>query len=326
MERAGRLDLLLSWDGRRVTAAEVRSSRPPVARVLRGKPVEEALRLVPLLFSLCGQAQGRCAEAAVAAACGRHPDEDKLRRRSDVILREAAGEHLWRLLLDWPAAVGLPQRRQELALARKRLAAASSTASWREALDDILAASLLGQPARQWLDGELAAWSATAAPAAELWRLVSAASARLEAVKPVSRENSPLARLQGRLPVDLHPVAARFLARLAELALWAAGHVPPPGKVLRGHSGQAGQGEALALVARGSLHHRLRLEEGRVADYAIEGPTDWNFHPAGPFAREAVGIVGATEEEVAATARLLALSLDPCVAVEVSVKREREHA
>ncbi len=313
------MELLLHRDGCQVSGVRIRSGRPLVSRLLVGKPVEEALRLVPLLFSLCGRAQGLAAQAAAATAMGRGMDEESLHQGAKAILREAAGEHLWRLLLDWPAALGLPRRETELAAARRRLATVADDASWRTALDEILAVSLLGQPARRWLDGDLAAWRAKGSPAATLWQAMDGALAGIERVTPSVNENSPLARLQGRLPADMHPVAARFLARLAELALWATGDVPPVRKFIRAQSAAAGQGEALALVARGSLHHRLRIEDGRVAEYAITVPTDWNFAPAGPFAREARGIRGSTAAEIESAARLLALSLDPCVAVKVEL-------
>ena len=50
--------------------------------------------------------------------------------------------------------------------------------------------------------------------------------------------------------------------------------------------GAEGQGFAAVDSARGRLYHSLHLDAaGRIADYRIVAPTEWNFHPDGPFAR-----------------------------------------
>ena len=49
----GKLEFEIAWDGRRIVGAKVLSSRPVLAsRVLEGKGIGEALRRVPLLFSI----------------------------------------------------------------------------------------------------------------------------------------------------------------------------------------------------------------------------------------------------------------------------------
>ncbi len=88
-------------DGR-VGSVSVASERPLVAAVLRGRPADAAMKLVPLLFALCGKAQGRAAELALAAArggeCAAHTDP--------AVQAEAMREHLWRWLLDLPPLLG----------------------------------------------------------------------------------------------------------------------------------------------------------------------------------------------------------------------------
>lgn len=94
----GRVRLSFLLDGGRVGAATVACERPAVARLLRGKPAEQAVALVPLIYSLCGKAQGIAARAALAAARGQaaapHVDAEAW--------AEAAREHAWKLFVDWP--------------------------------------------------------------------------------------------------------------------------------------------------------------------------------------------------------------------------------
>ena len=67
MEQGG-VQLMVGWDGARISAATVDCRRPQAARLLAGRPVAEAVALAPRLFSLCGCAQGAAARLAAAAA------------------------------------------------------------------------------------------------------------------------------------------------------------------------------------------------------------------------------------------------------------------
>jgi hypothetical protein len=109
MSSAGSLRIVVRLDGGRCLTARVENTRPRAASVLVGRHVDEVQRMVPVLFSLCGRAQGIAARAAVAAARGEAyvPSIEDER----AVSCEAAQEHLWRLLLDWPTRYGrLPQR------------------------------------------------------------------------------------------------------------------------------------------------------------------------------------------------------------------------
>ena len=57
----GCVRLRLGSAGGQIITVSVASDRPAVAQALRGRPADEAVRLVPLLFALCGKAQGRAA-------------------------------------------------------------------------------------------------------------------------------------------------------------------------------------------------------------------------------------------------------------------------
>jgi coenzyme F420-reducing hydrogenase alpha subunit len=99
----GRVRLRLTIRAGVVEAADLACERPPVARLLRGQSADQAVALVPLIYSLCGKAQGIAARAALAAARGTpgaaHVDPEAQ--------AEAAREHAWKLFIDWPKQLGL---------------------------------------------------------------------------------------------------------------------------------------------------------------------------------------------------------------------------
>jgi hypothetical protein len=107
-------------------------------------------------------------------------------------------------------------------------------------------------------------------------------------------------------------LGARLLARLVELAALPKnlrnGDLPAMGAwsivKVPGAMGVAG-----VETSRGLLFHVASLHDGKVADYRILAPTEWNFHPAGPLAQALAGLDATTE-----LVRLVSRSLDPCVA------------
>lgn len=101
---AGRVRLRLLTQGDAIAAVDVSCERPDVAAALAGRPADEAVALVPLIYSLCGQAQGIAARAALAAARGASTAPHVDAR----VAAEAAREHAWKLLVDWPTLLGLP--------------------------------------------------------------------------------------------------------------------------------------------------------------------------------------------------------------------------
>lgn len=67
-------------------------------------------------------------------------------------------------------------------------------------------------------------------------------------------------------------------------------------------------------MARGLLIHAVALDDqGRIEDYRVLAPTEWNFHPRGTLGQA----VQSLSSGDFAHARLLAAAFDPCVACEV---------
>ncbi len=110
---------------------------------------------------------------------------------------------------------------------------------------------------------------------------------------------------------------ARMLARLLELAQMPAvlqGEIKP---MVRVHSAGENVGVAAVETSRGILTHVVRLADGKIADYRIVAPTEWNFHPAGTLAQSLAGLVA--DASIHTRAMLVCQSLDPCVGYGVEV-------
>lgn len=117
-----------------LVAVEVRNTRPAAAHALRGLEVAQACARVPRLYSLCAHAQAGAARAACAAAAGAAPDAAARRADEHALAAESAREHLWRLMLDWPALLALPPAlqadwRARFAALYRRLATPAADAS-----------------------------------------------------------------------------------------------------------------------------------------------------------------------------------------------------
>ncbi len=74
------------------------------------------------------------------------------------------------------------------------------------------------------------------------------------------------------------------------------------------------QAMAWCEMARGLLVHVVSLDaRGRVDDYRVLAPTEWNFHPDNSLGQA----VRSLPEGDCGHARLLGAAFDPCVACEV---------
>jgi hypothetical protein len=352
----GRLDLEIFWDGAAVTDVAIRNTRPQASRLLLGRTPREALAAIPLLFSLCRHGQTQAARQALAAAGGlasrENPESGEI-----ALAAEAAQEHLWRLLLDWPDLLGLEPARDLLALWHRRLAEVALQGGWGDTGQEFAhfcERRLLDRDAAEWLAGrdygQLGMASVCGALSAELEietapsRPTPTLPAGLEARTYYEGIAASLANDFARRPVwggepaetgsyarwrRLRPIVAgkdsttapRVLARLADLAFLALevmGRVPARPRC-GAFSPAPGAGFAVAETARGVLIHYARLERGRIADYLIVAPTEWNFHPAGAFRNGLVGFRAADAETLRRRAGRLALALDPCVAFDIAV-------
>ena len=284
--------------------------RPRVTKLFIGQLPEAVVKTVPYLYTLCAQAQRAAAQAALAAAAGEEP------RSPDhgALWSEMLHEHLWRLLLDWPVALGLPQAREALVAWRNaRIGDGLATAT-----SQLFAETLLGLAPAEWA-GEPAPDSLAGRCLAALGPAENAVSFDLPALTPAEW----LAYWRGRcpyLPATPRPpsVAAAYRRRLHEAVLAAraimADKAYPVAAV-----GEAGWGIGQTLTARGILTHATHLEDGRVADYRIWAPTDGHFADQ----RDLAALLGNDTWPDANLARRAleraVLALDPCLPHELKV-------
>ena len=380
MAAEGKLYIEVDWNGTEVTGSYIRSCRPlQASRLMVGKLVQDAVDTVPLLFSLCGRAQGVAAVMAIEAAIGaKVPDPVRLVRRR-LVLGEMLQEHLWGILFDWfgePRVRSLVEMRGMIDRAVKPILVAGG---WKEigggqvadtddawsalfqALNDFLDPNVFGCNPAQWLEldtqAALEGWYKEAnVPVAgfmgsqslssrfgasdvaamawpdEEWLRQAARSMHGDpkfSQRPnwngAAMETGALARqlqhplLQALTAAEGNSVFARMVARLIELARLATDKE----SALWGGSLCLGKGVGIAWVetARGLLMHRVATDGARILSYQIVAPTEWNFHPHGALIQGLPGTPATSEEAARSRTDLLAKSLDPCVAYEITVHR-----
>jgi uptake hydrogenase large subunit len=127
---AGKLHITLD-----PAAVTITSSRPVrAAKVFVGRDVADTVRLLPVLFNICGTAQSAAAAAAIEQALGLAPDHGVAELRRHLVDTETLREHLWRILLDWPKFLGddpdaaAMTQAMRLTIARRTALAAGSAA------------------------------------------------------------------------------------------------------------------------------------------------------------------------------------------------------
>jgi coenzyme F420-reducing hydrogenase alpha subunit len=67
------------------------------------------------------------------------------------------------------------------------------------------------------------------------------------------------------------------------------------------------------------LIHRLVLHQGKVYDYRIVAPTEWNFHPDGVVAHSLKQLQADSINDLQRQAELLINAIDPCVQYQLNL-------
>ncbi len=80
---------------------------------------------------------------------------------------------------------------------------------------------------------------------------------------------------------------------------------------------RAGRGAGVVDTARGPLAYFVDAADGRVRRLRSVAPTEWNFHPDGPFIAALAATPRVSDPLLAA--RLLAASFDPCVPFSIEI-------
>lgn len=102
MTTAGELEIRLTGDG-----ASIASTRPlGLAQTLAGRAPSDAVQLIPLVYGICGMAQGVAAARAFERAMEIGAAVAAERGRDLLVMAETAREHLLRIAEDWARAAG----------------------------------------------------------------------------------------------------------------------------------------------------------------------------------------------------------------------------
>ncbi|MDE2118326.1 MAG: hypothetical protein KGJ19_07010 [Betaproteobacteria bacterium] len=312
----GCVRLRLACADGRVSAVQVSSERPDIARALRGRTADQTVRLVSLLFALCGEAQSRAAVLALAAARG----EECVLRLDPGVQREVLREHLWRWLLDLPPLLGEGALQQEFIDAAKWIA---------EGRRDELHALLTGpriaalrlrlqQADEPHSPRTLMLPSFDAKNSLAEWPRLTAGFCRLPEWRGAAAETGAIARQRQKTENPASFLSTRWLARLGEPLDWAAGDDRAgAGGTVSAAAVAPGIGRSLVETARGLLMHEIVLDGERVADYLIAAPTEWNFHPQGVLADHLLGQEAGNRDSLLRRVARAVAALDPCVPWEL---------
>jgi uptake hydrogenase large subunit len=323
------LEIRVGWSDGAIRAVDIHSERPQPSRLLAGLDPATVLALLSRLYAICGRAQRACAELALAAAGGAALSAERRSELARAIAAEAAQEHLWRLLLDWPAALGLAPQQAEFKRWYGRIAADATL--WAAELRTELELDWLGLPLERlaaFADlGQFDDWRARSrAPLAALFARLGdeAASACMapgttlatesECALAACVEHPWVAALgaRGRW-LEAH-VAARLVGLMAVLVAAGGGAAVE----MDAETPAPGRGVAVVATARGMLEHDVTVAGGRIDRYAITTPTDFNFAADGPYAARLRGRPAANAAAAQRAAALWALAFDPCVGYAVS--------
>ena len=289
MIEPGYVEVAPQWEGARLQQLHVRYHTQSWSRLLVGATAIEVAQRVPMLFSLCGQAQGACARLALGHAGAALNAAAALGQTARARLAEAVFEHAWRLMIDWPGIAptqaGAPD------------AARAALAQWAKVL----------RPMRAGLAPADEALACAA-------RLDEALRAQVDAAAYFIAANAP----QGGDPLNLSAsVRQRWQAWQAAVALLAA----PPEQIAahdalggRAWSDGAGMGVAEIHTARGVLRHTVQLNADQVLAYAIASPTDRWFGPEATWPHALAGKQFASQAQGMAYVGAAVLAHDPCVA------------
>ena len=346
----GALNVTVFAQGDCVEEVRIDSPRKNVAPVFVGRTPAEATILAKNLFSLCPAAQSLAVQAAGEAALGQGPDPAESRRRALRLLCERYVEMLRASILDWPQAAA-PDA-ESVAVLRETLQALRIPPVSGEGLFERLAqaADKLGLHnfsqaetlfARQW--AEVAADERNWELRHDKADFLRPSDDEMVAEAMIAPKFSLAPALPGRCAETgacarragedfVNSLAGRLAARLKDMAETQDANAAlakggsAPAELLAARRAGPGRGYAAVDSARGRLYHSLRLDgAGRIADYKIVAPTEWNFHPDGPFVRLLRGGKIGTGAAARRRVERLAFVFDPCISVGVEI-RDVAHA
>ena len=335
-----------------------------LSRLFIGRPAQEASLLAQRIFALCGVSHRLVAARAIASARGEPICAKRNRQETTALLAERLCASLRSsMILALQAGAGtmdldLIRPVSELLSLARELYCEALARSERESVDAEAARSLIGEICAKGRDLSLRTPRASASrfpfeqvekefAGSESFTVVApdplgdadddevtqgirangASFAANPSLAGRAPETGAFARCWARTDFSKGALAARFEARMIDIAecfaKLEASETDAP--TFYAFSPSPGEGFAAAETSRGRLYHWTRLcTDDRIEDHHIVAPTEWNFHPTGPFIE---ALLGATMEPDRAERRITQLAglFDPCVPFRVEV-REHGHA
>jgi hypothetical protein len=336
----------------RVCSVRIDSSRPVrLPRLFLGRPAHEAPILAGRLFALCGQAHALASDAAIAAARGARSAPGPGGRagllaerfaetlRSSAAMTDAAtATRPLRAALSATREFGGAQTKEQRSACARRICDEAAELGLRIESENVTPPERSTLFGRLWRECESAPEFSAAPPDA---LRVEDDDAILAAMRRDGESFAAEPRLPGRAPetgafarrwreagLGGGALPARLRARMIDLARCIERLEVDDGEesdVRSGAFGAEREGFSAVETSRGALYHWARLHaDETIADYAIVAPTEWNFHPAGPFVAALLGARLPRRDAAASVGRLAAL-FDPCVPFRVEMK-EATHA
>lgn len=316
----GRITVEFSLADGAVAEASIRSARPlSLASRFAGRPIEQAAEAVGLVNAVCGVSHAAALTFAAAVAGNRTIGREEAERWHVRLAAERIAEHLRELVRLAPVAA-FPTVRDALEAARK--AARSGIAG-----DDIRTIGTAFGLVPDWLPSMPKHPSPPdALTIADDTVIVASLEADADfASRPFIPGRCPETGPAARLGWSASEPGATDAARLVEaeealgILLNGANNSGNFSIWLAASRTQNHTGYASVESPRGRLYYFAVVQgDGRLRDARVVAPTEWNFHPDGPFARALAGF-RPNGDATAAIARLAA-QFSPCVAVDVVPK------
>lgn len=288
-----------------------------VARVMIGRTPAEVVDALGRVFAICPAAQQLAGRLALDGADGVANDPEEIATLGRASQLESLREHVLRISLAWPAALGeVPDRDAALR---------ANVAARGDAVDDAVALAerdVFGCAADEWLaDGDtLADWAARGRTLAArfIGRALTAEwpSAPAEPAATLAARHAAHRALAALAPGSVAAFHAARLADLASLALaLRAGDSDPP----RAEPDGAGGARVTVRCSRGDLTHVARVAQGRVSGYTILSPTDAAFAEDGFGRRWLDAVEAVPDDRREAALHAIVAALDPCTDCRIEV-------
>ena len=196
MNLEGGLIIDVHWNGQSIDEVDLTSVRPlQLVQLLRGKTATEGIKLLGMMYRVCGVAQRFAGLSAWRRTCDVTVPEAFQRAQQLLLKTESLREHLWQVLVVWPKLLGETPKQNPSLLLLSRMVSEVEQALFAKGLSMTPAASLAIQSEilRQILqDVQLLVEDQISGIPMEQWLAMNSASDLFEWSKQVS---GPAARM-----------------------------------------------------------------------------------------------------------------------------------